>query len=247
MSALLVSIHDVAPATLPEARRWLDEMDERGLPATLLVVPGPWRRPTLVEDEATRVWLRAAVKRGHEVALHGWDHGPCSGARPSRRAVGRLVARGTDEFIDLDRPRASGRLAAGQRLLAEEGLPVEGFHPPGWLASRATVQAAGEIGLRYLSSHRAVLDLRRARRHPLPAFSNRPGGWGEGLGADGLRHLAPRLARRGGVRIALHPDDLRHARTRSAALDAIDACRRVAPATTYLDLVRGHLPVGAAA
>ena len=53
-----------------------------------------------------------------------------------------------------------------------------------------------------------------------------------------LRHLAPVLGARGGVRIALHPDDLRHPRTRSAALDAIDAATAVrAEPMTYLDFV----------
>ena len=209
--ALLVSIHDVAPATLPEARAWLDELDLRGISATVLVVPGPWRRPTLDQDDATVTWLRAAERR-HEIALHGWDHGSCRVSGAGRRAVGQVL-------IDAE-------------------LHPAGFTPPGWLASRATVQAAGEIGLRYVPSQRAVIALRRARRYPVLALSNRPGGWGEGVGADVLRRLAPVLGARRGVRIALHPDDLRQGRTRTAALAAIDATLAVrAQPMTYLDFV----------
>ena len=235
--ALLVSIHDVAPATLPEARAWLDELDLRGISATVLVVPGPWRRPTLDQDDATVTWLRAAERR-HEIALHGWDHGSCRVSGAGRRAVGQVLARGADEFIGLDRPQASARLEAGRQVLLDAELHPAGFTPPGWLASRATVQAAGEIGLRYVTSQRAVIDLRRARRYPVLALSNRPGGWGEGVGADVLRRLAPVLGARRGVRIALHPDDLRQGRTRTAALAAIDATLAVrARPMTYLDFV----------
>lgn len=237
--SLLVSIHDVAPATLPESREWLAELDARGVLATVLVVPGPWRRPTLVQDAETVTWLRAAVARNHEVALHGWDHGRCRTSGPGRRVMGHLVARGADEFIALDRWQAAARLTAGRRVLEDAELAPVGFTPPGWLASRATVQAAGELGLRYLTSHGAVLDLRRAWRHPILALSNRPGGWGEAAGADLLRRLAPVLGRGPGVRIALHPDDLRRPRARAAALEAIDAVlgARAEP-MTYREFVR---------
>jgi predicted deacetylase len=237
MSALLVSIHDVAPATLPAARSWLADLDERGVPATVLVVPGPWRRPTLADDAETVTWLRDAVVRNHEIALHGWDHGTGAG-RGAKRVVGRLVARGADEFLALDREQAAARLASGRRVLAEAGLDPGGFTPPGWLASRGTVQAAGELGLRYLTTQAAVIDLRKARRHVVPALSNRPGGWTEPLGAGMLAQVAPVLARRGGVRIALHPDDLRRPQTRVATLRAIDrALAAKAEPMTYLDFV----------
>jgi hypothetical protein len=238
---LLVSIHDVAPATLAESRFWLDALDDRCIPATVLVVPGPWRRPTLVQDEGTVTWLRSATARGHEVALHGWDHGRCPSAGPLRRGAGTVIARGADEFIGLDRPQACARLAAGARVLEEAGLTPSGFTPPGWLASRGTVVAAGELGLRYLASQRAVLDLRRARRHPIVALSNRPGGAGEAVGAQALARVAPLLARRAGVRIALHPDDVHRPRARAGALAAIDAALAArARAMTYHDFVRGR-------
>ena len=236
---LLVSIHDVAPATLPEARAWLAALDDRGVPATVLVVPGPWRRPTLVQDQETVSWLQAAVARNHEVALHGWDHGTCATTDVVRRATGRLVARGADEFLGLDRAQAAARLAAGQRILRDAGLDPTGFTPPGWLASRGTRHAAGELGLRYLTTQRAVIDLRKARHHRIPALSNRPGGWTEAVGAELLRRGAPRLVERGGVRIALHPEDLHHPRARGGALAAIDAVLATsAEPMTYADFVR---------
>jgi uncharacterized protein len=237
VNPLLVSIHDVAPATLPAARAWLAELDQRGVPATVLVVPGPWRLPELADDDETVRWLRAAVAGNHEIALHGWDHGTCA-MSGGRRAMGRILARGADEFLGLDREEAASRLAAGRRVLAELGFDPGGFTPPGWLASRATLQAAGEMGLRYLTSQGSLYDLRKARRHALPALSNRSGGWTEPVGAELLGIVGPALARRGGVRVALHPDDLRRDRTRAATLEAIDRilATRAEP-MTYLEFI----------
>jgi len=225
---------------MPAVRYWVEELEARSVCATLLVVPGPWRRPTLVEDGVTGAWLRAAAARHHEVALHGWDHGSCPASGAARRTVGRLVARGTDEFHGLDRPAAAARLAAGRRVLTDQALAPAGFTPPGWLASRSTLQAAGELGLRYLATQTAIIDLRRARRHRILALSNRPGGTGEAAGAALLRHAAPILAARGGVRIALHPDDADRSRPRRAALDAVDAALAAsARPLTYLQFVQG--------
>jgi uncharacterized protein len=44
---LVVGVHDVAPATAAETRRWCADLDRRGVPASLLVVAGPWREPVL--------------------------------------------------------------------------------------------------------------------------------------------------------------------------------------------------------
>lgn len=40
---LVVSVHDVAPATMTKARRWLANLETFGVRGALLAVPGPWR------------------------------------------------------------------------------------------------------------------------------------------------------------------------------------------------------------
>ena len=38
-----MSVHDVAPATMTKARRWLANLETFGVRGALLAVPGPWR------------------------------------------------------------------------------------------------------------------------------------------------------------------------------------------------------------
>ena len=87
---LVVSIHDVSPATAEQTRRWCDDADTLGIPVSLLVIPGPWRGMSLSDTPDYARVLTDRVRRGDEIVLHGWTHraGPEGGA--ARRAVGRL-------------------------------------------------------------------------------------------------------------------------------------------------------------
>lgn len=225
-SLLAVSIHDIAPASADATRRWLADLDERGIPATLLLIPGPWRgaplssAPDLVSD------LLDAEARGHELALHGFHHvAERSAAGPAwRRATARVMARGAAEFANLGHAEAARRLADGLAELAALGIRPVGFHPPGWLASPEAVRALRRSGIIYYSTHLTIHELvGDERRVPMPALSHRPGGFGESLGAALMKHAASRFARGGhGFRIALHPDDLTRPGLREATLTAID-------------------------
>ncbi|GAA2051064.1 hypothetical protein GCM10009839_67350 [Catenulispora yoronensis] len=220
---LLVSVHDIAPASADATRRWLADLDARDVPATLLVIPGPWRGARLSQSPDLVAELHAARARGHELALHGWAHRAGPGGAPWRRAAAQLIARGAAEFAALDRAEATSRLAAGLAELAALDIEPVGFHPPGWLASPGAYQALRRVGLRYSSSHLFVHDLITERRHTLPALSHRPGGRGEAFGATFMRRSAAAMARSGrSFRVALHPDDLDHPGLRETTLAVID-------------------------
>src|SRR5262245_48558484 len=107
----------------------------------MLVIPGPWRGGSLADLPSYGEVLRARVAGGDELVLHGWTHGAGPEGSRLRRAVGYAVARGAAEFAALDEARATERLAAGRAVLAGLGLAVDGFTPPGWLASGATNRA----------------------------------------------------------------------------------------------------------
>jgi predicted deacetylase len=50
MSArLVVSVHDVGPASATPTAIWLDALDRRGLRSSLLVIPGRWRGDSLAD------------------------------------------------------------------------------------------------------------------------------------------------------------------------------------------------------
>src|SRR5262249_59380526 len=83
-ASLVVSIHDVAPSPAFAARAWVGELDRRHVPATLLVVPGPWEGPPLRLDRNPASWLHERGGRGEEVAPNGWPHPAGPGAPPCR-------------------------------------------------------------------------------------------------------------------------------------------------------------------
>jgi predicted deacetylase len=238
-SRLVVSVHDVAPATTSESRRWVSDLDERGVPASLLVIPGPWRERALATEPEFAGWLRGCVERGHEVCLHGWDHTAPPGASPGRALVGNFVARGAAEFWSLDEDRAAERARRGLDLLAGLGLVASGFTPPGWLASAPAIRGLRRVGLRYVTSHRSVTALRTGDRLRALVICHRPHSRGERAGAALMARAPALLLHPGGtLRLALHPDDLLRPGLREAALKGIDAALAAgAVAVTYESLV----------
>lgn len=236
----MVSVHDVAPWSFAQCRQWLGDLDARGVPSTLLLVPGAWRGAPLPEDPALVRWLHDARRRGHELALHGYAHQGVPGGPAPRRLLNAVLARGCAEFCALDERAARGRLESGLAALASAGIVPRGFTPPGWLASPGAVAALRGLGLEYTTSHLAVHDLRTGRRHRMPALSHRPGGAGERAGARLMRAAARRWSRRGTpFRIALHPADLARPGLRACALEAVDAALEAgARPCTYEDVVR---------
>jgi predicted deacetylase len=241
-SSLVVSIHDVAPSTAHAVRTWVGELDRRNVPATLLVVPGPWEGPPLRVDRELVAWLRGRAAVGDEIAQHGWAHRRVSGAPAWRRAVASVVARGCAEFWSLDAREARRRLEVGRDVLCRAGLAPVGFTPPGWLASEPTLEVLAELGYRYTTSRHAVLDLSTGESHRVPALSQRSGGPGESIGRAVVDHWARRLARRGeSARLALHPLDLASPALVASNLGAVDALLDSgAEPRTYRDFVSAH-------
>ncbi|MBR7837337.1 polysaccharide deacetylase family protein [Actinospica durhamensis] len=243
---VVVSVHDIAPGTAAQTLRWLADLDARGIPATLLLVPGLWRGRRLAGDPEFVAAVLEAGERGHELALHGLHHRAVPGQGPLwRRGVAQVMARGAAEFATLPQAEATARLREGLEELAAIGVTPIGFHPPGWLISPDGVSALRSCGLRYYSTHLAVHTIPAqesadvSARIAAPALSHRPGGFGERFGVRLMTGAARRYARTGrAFRIALHPDDLAHAGLREATLRAIDeAVELGARPTTYAQLL----------
>ncbi|WP_165978298.1 DUF2334 domain-containing protein [Actinomadura darangshiensis] len=238
----VVSIHDVAPSTAGPTARWLADLDERGAPCTLLVIPGPFGGgPALPEDDDLAASLRAAAGRGHELALHGYLHAGVPGGPRWRAGVNRMLVRGAGEFWSLPESEAVRRLEAGRGLLAEAGIRVTGFTPPGWLASPGTRTALATLGFAYWTSHLGVHALPGGPFRRMPALSHRPGGAGERAGARLMTGAVRVFARtRTPFRLALHPADLARPGLRRAALAAVDAALAAGGRpVTYESLVSG--------
>jgi hypothetical protein len=232
---LVVSVHDVAPGSARQSRAWLDELDRRGIPASLLVVAGPWRGASLAADASFASYLRERVHAGDEIVQHGWRH--CAGADRAgwRSVTERALARGAGEFAAVSQQAAALRLRAGRAVLNDAGLATDAFTAPGWLHSPGALKALREKGFRYTTTHAGVLELGTGHRITGPALSHRPGVAGEAIAARLLLNAARTITRMGGlVRIALHPDDLSRPGLPSVTLTAIDDCLQAgAVATTY--------------
>lgn len=111
------------------------------------VVPYPQKFP------AAAAVVRAGVRRGLlEVANHGYTHCVLAGRlfRPRAFAGNRQYHREFLEWVPAETHRA--HLSRAQAILEDYfGAPVVTFVPPGNAFTRATLAAALEVGLRYVS------------------------------------------------------------------------------------------------
>ena len=212
-ATVVVSLHDVAPASLDASRRWLQTVERHGMVASLLVIPGMWRGSSLASSPDCVRWLHQAVERGHEVVLHGWEHRqlPDPSASHVRRLHSRMRARGCAEFATLNPDTARHLLELGLGALAGHGFHPVGFVPPGWMALRSTEDVLRDLGFTYTTTQWEVRGLRDRTAHRIPSTSQRPGSrMTDPVARTILLATKQMVARRRHLRIALHPDDLLH-------------------------------------
>ena len=222
-AALLVSVHDVSPLTLAMAQAAVELVTSAGVPTsclTLLVIPFHERQVRITADDPTVRWLKALRDDGAELVMHGLTHrmGPAAGRVRWRGPLGWYVtrgfARGQGEFANLDAAETRDRLDQGREILEGAGLADAtcGFGPPAWLLSNAARQTVRDAGFAYyelLSGLRIPGDR---------CLAPRCIGWGSltGVEAVATNAWAALQARRTPVdtRIAVHPHDMRRARSR---------------------------------
>ena len=133
---LCVSLHDVAPATLPHCLKVLEAVREvANIPLTLLVVPAYHGAASAQPDFECA--MSAQLAAGNELALHGYSHKdpgvPSSVADWLRR---RVYTAGEGEFWALSEKEADDRLTLGRRWFDANGWPLAGFVAPAWLLGR---------------------------------------------------------------------------------------------------------------
>lgn len=235
---VVVSVHDVAPSTSTLVEELVELVEDHGLIATLLVVPGPWNGQQLKSDDEFGRWLTRCAENGHEISLHGWEHSePDDAGLTLRTFVARVIARGCAEFAGLTRDVARSRLIQGREALRAAGHDVAGFTPPGWLASRPARDAVAALGFAYSTSQRAVFDHRSGVVHRIPAFCQRPNSSVTALGSALVRRaVVSRVATGRDVRIALHPQDLSTPALRHETVTLLQVAS-TAVSFTYRELV----------
>lgn len=206
---LVVSISGIRDTTRDAAIEFAAELDQRGVPLSLLVAPRLKGKYKLVDDPATQAWLRGRRARGDAIVLHGYDQA----ATKSRRA----------EFARLPRHEARLRLTAADRVLERVELRTRLFAAPRWDASTGAIEALPEVGFRVALGLTSILDLEHNVAQKVRVY-----GIGEGFRAEpwwcrALVMGAARTARRGGMlRLAVSAAQLERSGPRQAMLDAVD-------------------------
>lgn len=224
MKSLIISLHDVAPASANLSRQWMKLFNQRGVKVSMLVIPGPWRKSQLTEFTPFTKWLAEEVKLNHEVVLHGWEHKSVEplNSQNLRSLIGRIAARGCEEFWCLDYEQASERIVLGQSKLENLGHRPIGFIAPGWMSSKETINALQDLEFDYTTSHLQIKDLYRERKYFAPVLCQRSNTKASKLIARATVLLSRILCfARLPIRVAVHPDDLLDTNLRFAILEII--------------------------
>jgi predicted deacetylase len=188
-------------------------LDERGVPATLLVVPDYHGAGRADADRDFVESLRARVGGGDEIVLHGFRHrddGPTPATLRDwwRR---RVLTAAEGEMAALSSADAERRIAAGLDVLAAAELKPAGFVAPAWLLSRGARQALQNSRLAYTATRDCLIRLPDLVPVAAPSlvYSSR----------SRWRRMASRVWNRSRlvllksaplIRVALHPVDARH-------------------------------------
>lgn len=172
-SAVVVSIHDVAPAYTAEVvwlLRQLDAID--AVPRSLLVIPYERGQDDVRQSAELVALLQEEQARGSEIVLHGYTHRRAGAWRGSPLTIARAAgfARHVAEFASLDWQEQRDRLLRGRQLLAEIGLQTSVFCPPGWLHTGELPDLLREIGFRALVEMLWLHDVECRRRVVTPWF-----------------------------------------------------------------------------
>lgn len=210
--SLIVSIHDVAPETLPRVREVVEKLESWGVNRfCLLVVPNYHETGPLCDDPEAVRWLHGREACGDEIVLHGYSH-----SRPRRATDTALDLLATEfcskneaEFYRLGPDEAAAKLRLGAEILGRVGFKPRGFVAPSWIFSRGTVRALKERGFRYMARRVGLIDFtNRVRiRSACCVWST----WAPVRGALSpfwVRLRLRRLRRKPVLRVDVHPPDL---------------------------------------
>lgn len=207
--AIVVSIHDVAPAYLTELRHLLADLDALGArPRVLKVVPHDASSGPLADYPAFVHLLQTEAANGSEIVLHGYTHraaGPYRGHSTARLRA-QLLAGDAAEFLSLDHLQMQERLQAGRQALHDLDLDPQGFCAPAWLAPPDLLPLLGRAGFRYYVGMSQLVPLPTGRPRWLPwAGYMGMGAWHERLVRLGGAVQRGMAARAPAVKVFFHP------------------------------------------
>lgn len=238
---LVVSIHDVAPATQAVVREMIRELAGRGVHhISLLVVPNYHHRGSSTKDGEFVSWLRQLEASGHEIVVHGYFHQrpAADGEDVLDKLVTRFYTQGEGEFYDLGYEEAFRRISAGRDELKAAGLKPRGFVAPAWLLSNEGLRAARDAEMEYTTHLRNVVDLRSGEIFPSRSlvYSVR-NGWRRATSLAWNAALSRALKATALMRLSIHPPDYSHPAIWRQIIDLVSAMASSRTPTTYQDWI----------
>ena len=237
--ALVVSIHDVAPATREKTGRILAQLARHGVEVcSLLVVPDYHRQGRSLADPDFRAWLQELQARGHEIVIHGFYHQRARRANEAAQArfVTRIYTADEGEFYDLGYDEALRRINDARQEFETHGFHPHGFIAPAWLLGPEAERAAVDAGMSYTTTLRRVKDFARDRTVASQSlvYSVRSG-WRRTMSLAWNRSLFRRLTNNPLLRLGIHPPDLDHPAIWEQIIALIDEALPARRPMTYHD------------
>ncbi|MDQ2868823.1 MAG: polysaccharide deacetylase family protein [Verrucomicrobiota bacterium] len=239
--ALVVSIHDVAPATQSASAKILEQLAVAGVRVTsLLVVPDYHHQGKAIEDRAFVSWLKQLEADGHEIVIHGYFH-----QRPRRatetardKFITRFYTQDEGEFFDLAYDDALTRIQRAGEEFRSANFNANGFIAPAWLLSDDSERAARDAGMQYTTRLRRVTDLTTHESQTARSlvYSTRTA-WRRAASLLWNAALARQLEFSPLVRLSIHPPDLDHARVWHQILQLARRFSGTREVTTYRDWI----------
>jgi len=253
---LIVSVHDVTPRHKSELLEIVSELDRIGISRrSILVTPNWWDRYDLRKEDNFVAWLHELRDGGDEIVHHGYNH------RSDKRKghyktifewfVGEVFAQGTGEFQNLTFQEARAKIEKGNRIFSDVGLTdIVGFVAPAWLVNGEVETALKDSGFKYhiyTNFWNRIVKLFVIPIKDLETgeeIKSRELSFGTtqrlvDYGARAAAYLLTRNRNIPSIRIAIHPQDIHHARPFDYALKLIEEVKEGRELYTYRDLVNG--------
>jgi uncharacterized protein len=239
--SLIVSLHDVMPATQVKAAKILEDLKTWGVrTASLLVVPDYHGHGNAMENATFVTWLRDLEIDGYEIVLHGYFHQRPrqSGEKFSDKLLTRIYTKDEGEFFDLEYQEAFSRITRARDEFRKAGLSPVGFVAPAWLLSSEAERAARDAEMQYTTRLSSVVDLLTGKTQPAQslAYSTRSA-WRERLSLVWNAVLVRGIEIRQLVRLSIHPGDIQQPRIWRQIRRVIERLTRARNAITYRDWI----------
>jgi predicted deacetylase len=238
---LVVSIHDVAPATEPIVDKIISELTAKGIRhCSLLVVPDYHHQGASMKDRQFVSWLRNLEAAGNEIIIHGFFHERPTQGRESalEKFVTQIYTQGEGEFYDLGYDEAFRRINIARDEFQAAGLKPRGFVAPAWLLSDEGERAARDAEMEYTTRLRTVHDLRSGETFPARSlvYSVR-NSWRRTVSLAWNAALRRALESKPLLRLSLHPPDFSHPTIWRQIVDLIGEMVPVRTPTTYQEWI----------